>query len=231
MATIAQVAVHIDVSERHCKTLIDEGVFKRAPSGRHDLDDCRVRYIRHLRDAAKGRSDSSSGLTDARTRVANARAEIVEQEVAVAKGEWVLLDDVGEFYMGQLMVAREILLTMIGQIGNALGLEAEDIAERATYDAMNEMADPYSDKQREVHRAGLMIGKKYDEKEWDEEKKEYEEKQAAEKRKAEKAHQRIASGLPRTLSKSNEVAVCACPQSATATCPRDYCPRKRKANA
>jgi terminase small subunit / prophage DNA-packing protein len=89
MASIPEVAKRLDLSERHVKTLIDSGVLKRAASGQHDLDAQTILYIRHLREVAAGRSDSSPSLTDARTRSALANAESTEMKTAKEKGELV----------------------------------------------------------------------------------------------------------------------------------------------
>jgi len=126
-------------------------------------------FVDLIEAEAKGDSNGKS-LADARTRKELAHAEIAERENQVAKGEWVRLEDVGKFYSAQLMVCREIMLTMIGKIGALLGPEAELVARDECYDALHELADPYSDKQRAVQ-----CEDKNDEKEFDEAKKEFEE--------------------------------------------------------
>jgi uncharacterized Zn finger protein len=178
MATIAEVARRLDLSERHTKTLIDSGVLKHAPSGRHDLDDQTVRYIRHLRKAKQGiEGGGQSTLSDARARKEVAYAEIAERENNVAKGQWVLFEDVVRACRAQALVSREILLTLIGQIGALLGPEAEGAAQDAVYDALNEMANPFSDKQREAARSvgPIFDREEFNEKKFDEDKKLFDE--------------------------------------------------------
>ena len=126
-------------------------------------------FVDLIEAEAKGDSGGKS-LSDARARKELAYAEIAERENEVAKGEWVRLQDVGKVYVSQLTVAREILLTMIGKIGEQLGPEAELVARDECYDALHELANPYSDAQRKAQ-----CENKDDEEEFDAAKKEFEE--------------------------------------------------------
>jgi hypothetical protein len=61
-ATTTATAKHLDLSQQRITQLVDENVLQRLPNGRFDLNDCRVRYIRWLRDperrTAKSKVDS-----------------------------------------------------------------------------------------------------------------------------------------------------------------------------
>lgn len=56
MATQEDVAAHLDLTDRSVRELRDKGVFQPGRRGGLDLDDCRIAYIRHLREQAAGRN-------------------------------------------------------------------------------------------------------------------------------------------------------------------------------
>jgi hypothetical protein len=65
MATQAQIAEHLDLSERRVRDLVVEGVLQKGA----DLDQCRVSYIRYLRGGASGKHTGAGlKLTDERAR-------------------------------------------------------------------------------------------------------------------------------------------------------------------
>jgi hypothetical protein len=129
-------------------------------------------FVDLIEAEAKGDSGGKS-LSDARARKEIALAEIAERQNTTEKGEWVLFDDVVKACREQNLVAREILLVLIGQIGSLLGPEAEGAAQDAVYDALNELANPFSDKQRKAYRAmgPIFDRKEFNEKEFEEDKK------------------------------------------------------------
>jgi len=142
MATIDQAAAHIDLSARHFKTLADAGVFKRAASGRHDLDDVRVRYIRHLRTTKAGiEGGGKSSLSEARARSANAIADRNEMETANAKGELCRIGDAFDFVIATLMTIREHLLVLPGKMANGLHKVDGDFAFHVLRDEIYECLD------------------------------------------------------------------------------------------
>ena len=61
MATQAEVAAHLFLSDRSVRDLISRGVLPAARRGELDLDDCRRRYIDHLRMTAAGRARGLEG--------------------------------------------------------------------------------------------------------------------------------------------------------------------------
>ena len=69
MATIKEVAEHLDLTTKRMHELFNENILiKTGKSGGQDKDDCRVRYIRYLRSLSKGKNTSSGDLNDERTR-------------------------------------------------------------------------------------------------------------------------------------------------------------------
>lgn len=80
MATIAEVAAHLDVSSETIQQLKKRGTIPGALRGQMDLDLCRVAYLRHLRERAAGRApsggeDDSLDLVTERARLAAEQAD------------------------------------------------------------------------------------------------------------------------------------------------------------
>ena len=88
MATLGDIADHLDLSVRSVSTLKRAGVFPEALRAGHDLDAVRVAYIRHLRETAAGRGAAYGALdlVAERARLAHAQAVKAERENAVADG-------------------------------------------------------------------------------------------------------------------------------------------------
>lgn len=61
MATQAEIGTHLDLSDRSVRELLTKGVLPSAPRGEHDLDACRLAYVRHLRAVAAGRALGAGG--------------------------------------------------------------------------------------------------------------------------------------------------------------------------
>lgn len=54
MATAAEVAAHLDLSDRHVRRLVTDSVLPGSKGhGGYNIDDCRLAYIRHLRNQAR----------------------------------------------------------------------------------------------------------------------------------------------------------------------------------
>jgi phage terminase Nu1 subunit (DNA packaging protein) len=92
----AVLAKYLDLSERHIGRLADEKVLPRQQDGkqsRFDLDICRLKYIRYLRD--EGRRVVHS---DSRERASTARAEVLELRAAKERGELCHFADIEEVF-------------------------------------------------------------------------------------------------------------------------------------
>jgi phage terminase Nu1 subunit (DNA packaging protein) len=93
MATDAEIAAHLDLSDRSVRDLRQKGVFPTAKKG--GLDDCRVAYIRHLRERAAGRASDGADeegldLVEERARLAKEQADAQAMKNARERGELVL---------------------------------------------------------------------------------------------------------------------------------------------
>ncbi len=74
MSTQAELAEHLDLSDRRIRDLIKEGILpaSKGPGGLN-IDDCRKAYIRHLRGIASGQvriSDDDLELSQERAKLA-----------------------------------------------------------------------------------------------------------------------------------------------------------------
>jgi phage terminase Nu1 subunit (DNA packaging protein) len=119
MATQAQIAEHLDLSERRVRDLVAEGVLGKGA----DLDQCRVNYIRYLRGGTSGNHTGAGlKLTDERARLAKLQADKVEIELAELRGEVVRADDVVRVMQAHIMdlpffwvyVGIDVALTLTG---------------------------------------------------------------------------------------------------------------------
>lgn len=90
MATIAEAALHCDLSERRFRELLDEGVIARATRGSYDLDEVRVQYIRHIREAASGRAGETNALASEKARHAKEQAD----NLAISLDDIIVWDDI-----------------------------------------------------------------------------------------------------------------------------------------
>lgn len=101
MATQLEIAEHLDLSERKVRDLMSNGILERDAS----LDDCRIRYIRHLREVAAGRKSEDPealDLTAERARLAKEQAdnmalknntlrgELIPAEIVIAGGQAIV---------------------------------------------------------------------------------------------------------------------------------------------
>jgi phage terminase Nu1 subunit (DNA packaging protein) len=103
-ATTAALAKYLDLSPRRVQQLANEGVLPRLRDNTFDLDACRLRYIRYLRD--EGRRVSPS---DARERTQVARADEIELRLARERGKLIELETVE-------LVEAEILGKLYSQL-------------------------------------------------------------------------------------------------------------------
>ena len=54
MATQKEISEHLDITARHFRRMVQQGIFPPSRPGGYDLDACRLAYIRYLRGVASG---------------------------------------------------------------------------------------------------------------------------------------------------------------------------------
>jgi terminase small subunit / prophage DNA-packing protein len=157
MASAAQAAKHIDLSERRFREMLDQDIFKRRPRGDYNLDVIRIAYIRNLRAAAEGRADGSANLTDQRTRLTKATADRAERRAALDAGKLVDIDDMVKLQSIENSVVRERLLSASGELQGSIGVENAEIVDSKLCEILTELSDANSIKRRAAYRkAGLI---------------------------------------------------------------------------
>lgn len=100
----ATVAKHLDMVQQRVAQFVADGTFVTLPNGKLDVDDCRIRYIRWLRDETRKSSASVSA-----SRVQVARAELIELQTAKERGELIPILEVTEFLEETVGVFRSEL--------------------------------------------------------------------------------------------------------------------------
>jgi hypothetical protein len=87
--TATQLAAHLAMSRQHVVRLADvQHVIERLPDGRFDQDDCRLRYLRWLRDPAR-----RSARSEADAEFQKAKTELIKIRIAEKHGKLILASD------------------------------------------------------------------------------------------------------------------------------------------
>ena len=144
MATQADIAAHLDLSERRVRDLLKElGLPARNP----DLDATRVAYIRHLRAvASRHKSVGGLDLTQERARLAAAQREKTEIEVARLRGELIPADEVKQAAFALARRVRDRLMLVPHRLAVTLAANPNPAAmeqkmEESLREALEELAD------------------------------------------------------------------------------------------
>lgn len=147
MATVAEAAEHLFLSERRFYELLDQGVVDRARPGAYDLDIVREQYLEHIRGVAAGRTSGPDGLdlTAERARVAKEQADQLEMKNARDRGELLPRDDVHLAVTDAFTRVRAKLLALPSKVApTAFGLgtiaELKDAFTRAINEALAELS-------------------------------------------------------------------------------------------
>jgi phage terminase Nu1 subunit (DNA packaging protein) len=115
MATQADVADHLDLSQQAVAKLVSAGVLPKAEGrGSLDIEACRVAYIRRLREQAAGRSSEGADeegldLVAERARLAKEQADAQAMKNAEARGELVRAGPMTDAILGIIEVSKSRL--------------------------------------------------------------------------------------------------------------------------
>lgn len=127
MATQAEVAAHLDLSDRWVRKLLADGVLPGSKGkGGYDLEDCRLAYIRHLRGLGnaqvKPEPDPDSGdidplieyrLMQERLRLTAAQSEAQELKNEVTKKRLIPADFISFAFAKFIPAAGSIFDTVV----------------------------------------------------------------------------------------------------------------------
>lgn len=147
MATIKEVAEHLDLTTKRMHELFNENVLiKTGKSGGQDKDDCRLRYIRYLRGLARGKNTNSGDLNEERTRLTKAQADRAELELQEKEGDLISSDVIKTIWSDYVSNVRSKLLALPSKLGHLTQAaesyaEAEAIIKEAVYECLEELSE------------------------------------------------------------------------------------------
>lgn len=146
MATQAECAEWLDLSERRFRELLDEGVIERADKGAYDLKTVVQQYVRNLREVAAGRGGATSqaNKADEDARLARARADKAEMELAEARGLLVPADQIGDALNSAVQIMRTRVLAIPTKAAPRVGAKdvaaAEQVIRAEVVEALSELS-------------------------------------------------------------------------------------------
>tara|TARA_Y100000592_G_scaffold48274_1_gene76515 strand:+ start:69 stop:548 length:480 start_codon:yes stop_codon:yes gene_type:complete len=147
MATIKEVAEHLDLTTKRMHELFNENILiKTGKSGGQDKDDCRVRYIRYLRVLARGKNTNSGDLNEERTRLTKAQADRAELELLEKEADLISSDTIKTVWSDYVSNVRSKLLALPSKLGHLTQAaetyaEAEAIIKEAVYECLEELSE------------------------------------------------------------------------------------------
>lgn len=113
MATLSEVAAHLQMDVGSLSKMIDKGIVTKQGRSQYDLDTVRKEYILHIREVAAGRFKAGElDLQAERARLAKEQADAKEMENAVERGDLVYIEDVAKQVEGQMTKVRTKLLAI-----------------------------------------------------------------------------------------------------------------------
>lgn len=144
MATQAEVAAHLDLTDRTVRELKKRGVFNADSRSQMDLDACRIAYIRHLRERAAGRASDAEkaeglDLTAERARLAKEQADHYAMKNAQARGELVEASACTTAMVAVIEMIKAKLLRVPAKVARTDGKLKARIAD-ALEDALDELS-------------------------------------------------------------------------------------------
>ena len=118
------VGRHLDLSYQRVLQLVDENALQKLPNGRFDLDDCRLRFIRWLRDPER-----RSAKSKADQEFTQAKAELIRIRIAEKQKVLMLTDEameVGEKLIGTMLTAMGGMAPRVARCaGNSVAVRRE----------------------------------------------------------------------------------------------------------
>lgn len=144
MATQADLAAHLDLSDRSVRDLKKRGVFHADARGNMDLDACRVAYIRHLRERAAGRAsdaadEESADLALERALLAREQRERIALENAETRKELVRIGDYTAAVVSVLEMVKAKIMRVPAKVAKSDGKLKARLAD-ALIEALTELS-------------------------------------------------------------------------------------------
>jgi hypothetical protein len=148
------VAGHLDLSHHRIAQLVDENVLQKLPNGRFDLNDCRVRYIRWLRDPER-----RSAKSKVDQEFTQAKAELIRIRIAEKQKVLMLTDEameVGEKLIGTMLTAMGSMAPRVARCaGNSVAVRRE--VDAIVYETRVTLANTFNKFAEEAGRSPLEL--------------------------------------------------------------------------
>lgn len=152
MATQAEVARHLGISQPAVTKLVQAGVFTQSGRGALDLDRCRVAYLSRLREEAAGRAAAADpdgedfDLVAERARLAAAQADRIEMQNEETRGALVRVEHVTSVFGKHVSTMRTRLLALPSECAPLVAplrdpAQINAILTDRLYDAMQSICD------------------------------------------------------------------------------------------
>ncbi|MGF7178427.1 hypothetical protein [Azospirillum doebereinerae] len=144
MATQAEIAAHLDITDRTVRDLKKRGVFNADARSQLDLDACRIAYIRHLRERAAGRSSDEAeaeglDLVAEKARLAKEQADHYAMRNAEARKELVRIGDYTAAAVSVIEMVKAKLMRIPAKVAKSDAKLKVRIAD-AVEDALDELS-------------------------------------------------------------------------------------------
>ncbi len=143
MATQAECARMIGLSERRFRELLDEGVLQRRSAGKYKFEEIVPAYCAHLREIAAGRggqdAQAQKAVDDARR--AKVMADRAELEYAELKGELVPAEQVADTLHAAVQIFRTRMLALPSSLSPRVGARDPALAEKMIREHVNEVLE------------------------------------------------------------------------------------------
>ena len=148
MATQADFAAHVGISQPMVAELVARGVVKTAGRGKLDIDEARLDYCAHLRSVAGNRSgnvEADLDLTAERARKAKEEADSLEMRNAQMRGELLPRGDVDAAVGAAFARVRAKMLSVPGKTAaEVVAVESPTEAEALIRDAVVDVLEELS---------------------------------------------------------------------------------------
>jgi hypothetical protein len=139
--TATQLGEHLGLTRQRIGVLADiEHVIERLPNGRFNQDDCRLRYLRWLRDPARrsARSEAAAAHPEAKTQLLRIRIEEKQRKLVRRADVDALIDQIA----GTVLTHLSSLPARCAPRGD---LAIRRSIERVVFEVRTEIAKVYQD--------------------------------------------------------------------------------------
>lgn len=147
MATLKEVATHLDMTSQRVHDLIKQGVLNKGNAKNSMcVEESRKNYIRYLRTRAKGLQNASGDLNEEKTRLTKLQADKAELELNELEQSLVSVDRIADEWVNFVSNAKSKLLALPSKVSHRVQAtesyaEAEKILKDAIHDALNELSN------------------------------------------------------------------------------------------